>query len=198
MSRVVDFQANELVIKSVVVRKLPFQTFDRICDIYVTHDFTLEQMETGIQHIVDKYEAAVLALAEGAVIKQVGVNAQSRDPPSRQSKSKTNQKCSYCSGEHPAHDCTKYKTVQSRKDRILKLRLCFSCLIPGHSSKMCHSTKTCQSCGASHQSSLCFKSRANSSDNANQSSSVCQGKTGPSSSNSNSSSANHSSKAQAQ
>ena len=197
LSRVVDFQANELVIKSVVVRKLPFQTFDRICDIYVTHDFTLEQMETGIQHIIDKLEQAVLAFAEGAVIKQVGVDAQSRDPPSRQSKSKTNQKCSYCSGEHPAHNCTKYKTVQSRKDRVLKLRLCFSCLTLGHSSKMYHSTKTCRSCGASHHSSLCFKSRANSSDNGNQSSSVSQGKTGPSSSNSNSSSANHSSKAQA-
>ena len=195
LSRVVDFQTNELVIKSVVVRKLPFQTFDRICDIYVTHDFTLEQMETGIQHIVDKLEQAVLALAEGAVIKQVGVNTQSRDPPSKQSKSKANHRCSYCSGEHPAHECTKYKTVQSRKDRILKLRLCFSCLTPGHSSKMCHSTKTCRSCGASHHSSLCFKSRANSSDNSNQSSNVSQGKTGQSSS---SSSVNHSPKAQAQ
>ena len=197
LSRVVDYQANELVIKSVVVRKLPFQTFDRICDIYVTHDFTLDQMETGIQRIVDKLEKAVLALAEGAVTKQVGVDAQSRDPPSKQSRNKTNQKCSYCSGEHPAHNCPKYKTIQSRKDRVLKLRLCFSCLTPGHSSKMCHSNKTCRSCGASHHSSLCFKSRANSSDNGNQSSSSSQGKTGSSSSSSHNSSAN-SSKAQAQ
>ena len=44
LSRVLDFQASELVIKSIVVRKLPFQTFDRICDIYVTHNFTLKQM----------------------------------------------------------------------------------------------------------------------------------------------------------
>ena len=73
LSRVLDFQASELVIKSIVVRKLPFQTFDRICDIYVTHDFTLEQMETDIQHIVDKLEQAVLALVEGATIKQVGL-----------------------------------------------------------------------------------------------------------------------------
>ena len=94
LTRIIDFQANELVIKSVVVRKLPFQTFDRICDIYVTHDFTLEQMEAGIQHIVDKLEQAVLALAEGAVIKQVGVNSQSQNPPSKQSKSKTNHRCS--------------------------------------------------------------------------------------------------------
>ena len=59
LSRVLDFRQSELVIKSIVVRKLPFQTFDRICDIYVTHDFTLDQMETGIQHIVDKLEQAV-------------------------------------------------------------------------------------------------------------------------------------------
>ena len=63
LSRVVDYQANELVIKSVVVRKLPFQTFDRICDIYVTHNFTLDQMETGIQHIVDKLEQACSAIS---------------------------------------------------------------------------------------------------------------------------------------
>ena len=103
----------------------------------MTHDFTLEQMETGIQHIVDKLEQAVLALAEGAVIKQVGVNSQSQNTPTKQFKSKTNQRCSYCSSEHLAHECTKYKSVQSRKDRVLHLRLCYSCLIPGHSSKMC-------------------------------------------------------------
>ena len=109
-------------------------------------------METGIQHIVDKLERAVLALADGAVIKQVGVNSQSQNTPSKQSKSKTNHRCSYCSGEHLAHECTKYKSVQSRKDRVLQLRLCFSCLTPGHSSKMCRSTKTCRSCSASYHS----------------------------------------------
>ena len=123
LSRVLDFQASELVIKSIVVRKLPFQTFDRICDIYVTHDFTLEQMETGIQHIVDKLEQAVLALAEGATIKQVGVNSPSQNQSSKQSKFKTIQWCSYCSGEHLAHECTKYKTVHSHKDRVMQLRL---------------------------------------------------------------------------
>ena len=83
LSRVLDFRQSELVIKSIVVRKLPFQTFDRICDIYVTHDFTLDQMETGIQHIVDKLEQAVLALAEGATIKQVGVNSPSQNQSSK-------------------------------------------------------------------------------------------------------------------
>ena len=147
LSRVLDFQASELVINLIVVGKLPFQTFDRICDIYVTHDFTLEQMETDIQHIVDKLEQALLALAEGAIIKQVGVNSLSKNQSTKQSKFKANHRCSYFSGEHLAHECTKYKTVQSRRDRVMHLLLCYNCLTPGHASKMCHSTKTCRTCG---------------------------------------------------
>ena len=184
--RVLDFQASELVIKSIVIRKLTFQTFDRICDIYVTHDFMLKQMETGIQHIVDKLEQAVLALAEGATIKQVGVNSPSPNQPMKQSKQKANQRCSYCSGEHYAHECTKYKTVSSRKDRVMALRLCYNCLTPGHSSKTCRSTKTCRTCGSHHHSSLCFKAHSSSSDASNQNTSnsnsnVSQGKSNQSS-----------------
>ena len=144
-------------------------------------------METGIQHIVDKLEQAVLALAEGATIKQVGVNSPSQNQSSKQSKFKTNHRCSYCSGEHLAHECSKYKTVQSRKDRVMQLRLCYNCLTPGHSSKMCHSTKTCRTCGSHHHSSLCFKAHTNSSDNTGQNThnaNVSQGKTNQSSSSS--------------
>ena len=187
LSRVLDFRQSELVIKSIVVRKLPFQTFDRICDIYVTHDFSLDQMETGIQYIVDKLEQAALALAEGATIKQVGVNSPSQNQSSKQSKPKANQQCSYCSGEHLAHECAKYKTVNSRKDRVMQLRLCYNCLTPGHSSKSCRSTKTCRTCRSHHHSSLCFKAYSNSSDATNQNTSssnsnVSQGKTNQSSS----------------
>ena len=153
-------------------------------------------METGIQHIVDKLEQAVLALAEGAIIKQVGVNSPSQTQPTKQSKFKTNHRCSYCTGEHLAHECTKYKTVQSRRDRVMHLRLCYNCLTPGYVSKMCHSTKTRRLCGSQHHSSLCFKMRTNSSDNTSQNANVSQGKTNQSSS---SSSANQqSTKAQAQ
>ena len=136
-------------------------------------------METCIQHIVDKLEQAVLALAEGATIKQVGVNSQSLNQPTKQSKQKLNQRCSYCSGEHYAHECNKYKTVNSRKDRVMALRLCYNCLTPGHSSKTCRSTKTCRTCGSHHHSSLCFKAHSNSSDASNQNASnsnVSQGK----------------------
>ena len=73
LSHILDFQQSELVMKSILVRKLEFQTFDKICDIYVMHDFTLKQMETGIQHIIDKLEQATLALGEKANVKRVEV-----------------------------------------------------------------------------------------------------------------------------
>ena len=69
----------------------------------------------------------------------------------------------------------------------MQLRLCYNCLTPGHSSKLCRSTKTCRTCGSHHHSSLCFKASTNSSDTTNQnthSNSVSQGKTNPSSSSS--------------
>ena len=69
----------------------------------------------------------------------------------------------------------------------MQLRLCYNCLTPGHSSKSCHSTKTCRTCGSHHHSSLCFKAYSNSSDATNQNTSssnpnVSQGKTNQSSS----------------
>ena len=157
LSHVLDFQQSELVIKSTLVRKLAFQTYDKTCDIYVMHDFTLKQMETGIQHITDKLEQATLALGEKANVKQAGVSSQQTNQPTKQSNQKTNQQCSYCSGGHFSHKCTKYKTVNVRKDRVMSLKLCFNCLKPGHSSKTCRSSRTRRTCGLHHHSSLCIK-----------------------------------------
>ena len=91
LAHVLDFQQSELLIKSTLVRKLAFQTFDKICNLYVTHDFTLKQMEMGIQHIIDKLGQATLALGEKANVKQVGVSSQQ----TKQSSQKTNQRCLY-------------------------------------------------------------------------------------------------------
>ena len=203
-SHVLDFQQSELVIKSTLVRKLTFQTFDKICDLYVTHDFTLKQMEMGIQHIIDKLEQATLALGEKDNVKQVGDSSQQPNQQTKQSNQKTNQQCSYCSGGHFSHECTKYKTVNARKDRVMSLKLCFNCLKPGHSSKTCRSTRTCRTCGLHHHSSLCIKAHSNSNSSeasnpspSNSNSTVSQGKSNQSST-STSSTNNRNSKGQAQ
>ena len=204
LAHVLDFQQSELVIKSTLVRKLAFQTFDKICDLYVTHDFILKQMETGIQHIIDELEQAMLALGEEANVKQVGVSSQQRNQQTKQLNQKTNQQCSYCCGGHFSHECTKYKTVNARKDRVMSLKLCFNCLKPGHSSKTCRSTRTCRTCGLHHHSLLCIKAHSNTNSSeasnpnpSNSNSTVSQGKSNQSSV-STSSTNNRNFKAQAQ
>ena len=72
-------------------------------------------MEMGIQHIIDKLEQATLALGEKANVKQVGVSSQQPNQQMKQLKQKTNQQCSYCSGNHFSHECTKYKAVNARR-----------------------------------------------------------------------------------
>ena len=208
LSHAVDFQQSELIIKSTLVRKLAFQTFDKICDLYVMHDFSLKQMEMGIQHIIDKLEQATLVLGEKANVKQAGVSSQQPNQQTKQSNQKTNQQCSYCSGSHFSHECTKYKTVNARKDRVMSLKFCFNCLKPGHSSKTCRSTKTCRTCGLRHHSSICIKAHSNSNSSkalnsspSNSNSTVSQGKSNQSStstSSTNNRSSNAQTKAQAQ
>ena len=188
LSVVLDFQQSELVIKSTLVHKLTFQTFDKICDLYVTHNFTLKQMETGIQHIIDKLEQANLVLGENSNVKQVGVSFQQPNLQTKQLNQKTNQQCSYCSCGHFSHDCTKYKTVNARKDRVMSLKPCFNCLKPVHYSKTCRSTRTCRTCGLHHHSSVCIKAHSNSNSSeasnpspSNSNSTVSQGKSNQSS-----------------
>ena len=122
----------------------------------------------------------------------------------KQSNQKTNQQCSYCSGSHFSRECTKYKTVNARKDRVMSLKLCFNCLKPGHSSKTCRSIRTSCTCGLHHHSSLCIKAHSNSNSSealipspSNSNSTVSQGKSNQSAT-STSSTNNSNSKAQAQ
>ena len=86
----------------------------------------------------------------------------------------------------------------------MSLKLCFNGLKPGHSSKICRSSRTCRTCGLHHHSSLCIKahSKSNSSEASNPSTSnsnsvVSQGKSNPSLT-STSSTNHHNAKAQAQ
>ena len=163
-------------------------------------------MEMGIQHIIDKLEQATLVglLGDNSNVNQVGVSSQQTNQQTKQSNQKTNQLCSYCSGDHYSHECTKYKTVNARKDRVMSLKLCFNCLTPGHSSKTCRSTRTCRTCGLHHHSPLCIKAHSNSNSSeasnpspSNSNSAVSQGKSNQSST-STSSTNNRNFKAQAQ
>ena len=130
-------------------------TYEAICDYNRTYDFTLEQMDIALKYMVDKFEHVSLAMGEKTNVKSV-------EAKSAHQKHKGGQlTCSYCSGDHKAVDCTKYKTDNARKDRIIAQRLCFNCLGVGHSSKSRKSTRTCRICHLHHHTSLCNQQSKN-------------------------------------
>ena len=147
---------DSLVVRSTVVRKLSMSTYEAICDYYRSYDFSLEQMEAGLLYMINKLEQAALALGDKTYVKSV-------EAKSSHQKHKGGQHgCSYCSGDHKAVDCTVYKTINARKDRIVAQWLCFNCLGMGHSSKTCKSNRTCRIYHLHHHTSLCNQQSSNS------------------------------------
>ena len=150
MRHIEDFNTSSLVDRSVLLRKLSYQTYSEISDHIKNHNFSLQEMDSTLQYIIGKLKHAYLIMGDKTSVKVVGTHSHANQ--------RGNFKCSFCAGDHNSVDCNKYKSVQARKNRVIAQRLCFNCLIPGHSSKHCRSTKTCRICHLHHHTSLCNQS----------------------------------------
>ena len=155
---------DSVIFRSSIIRKLSMPTYEAICDYHRSYDFSLEQMDVTLQYMIDKLEHASLAMGKKTNVKFV-------EAKSSHQKHKGGQlTCSYCSSNHEAVDCTKYKTINARKDRVIAQHLCFNCLGVGYSSKSCKRTRTCRICHLHHHTSLCNQQSNNSSSTSNKSS----------------------------
>ena len=144
MRHVKDFNASAITIRSVLLRKLSYQTYSEISDHVKNHNVSLQEMDGTLQYIIGKLEHTYLIMGDKTNIKVVGTHSHSH------SSQWGNFKCSFCTGNHKSVDCNKYKSVQACKDRVIAQRLSFNCLIPGHSSKNCRSKKMCRICHLYH------------------------------------------------
>eukprot|EP00795_Rhopilema_esculentum_P012833 gene12833-3574_t len=73
-----------------------------------------------------------------------------------------NIRCYFCSGNHYASDCNTIVDVNKRKEHLLRVGRCFSCLRTGHVVKTCPSAKFCSFCRGKHHSSICERKSNNS------------------------------------
>ena len=136
------------VVRSTIIRKLSMPTYEAICDYHRSYDFNLEQMDVALQYMIDKLEHASLAMGEKTNVKTIEAKSSHQQHKGGQ------LTCSYCSSDHKAVDCTKYKTINARKGRVIAQHLCFNCLGVGLSSKSCRSNGTCRICHLHHYTSL--------------------------------------------
>ena len=131
MRHIQDFHSSSLVIRSAVLRKLPYQTYSEISDHLKNHNFNLQEMDSTLQCMIGKMEHGRLIMGDKANVNAVGAHSHFQSSQGR------SFKCPFCTGNHKAVDCNKYKSIQARKDHVIAQRLCFKCLTPGHSSKQC-------------------------------------------------------------
>ena len=160
MRHIEDLHSSNLVIRSAVLRILPYQTYSEISDHLKNHNFNLQEMDSTLQYMIGKMEHGHLIMGDKANVNAVGSHSHSQSSQGRKFK------CPFCAGNHKAVDCNKYKSIQARKDSVIAQRSCFNCLTPGHSSKQCRSKKTCRICHLHHHTSLCNQSSNSSGDNS--------------------------------
>ena len=96
-----------------LIRKLSYQTFSEISDLVKNHNFSLQEMDSTLQYNIGKLEHAHLVLGDKTNVKLVGTHSQQNQIQGG------NFKCPFCSGDHKAVDCNKYKTIQARKDCVI-------------------------------------------------------------------------------
>ena len=103
MRHVEDFHPSNLVIRSVVLRKLPYQTYSEISNHLKNHNFNLQEMDSTLQYMIGKMEHGRLIMGDKANVNAVGAHSHSHF----QSSQGRNFKCPFCAGNHKAVDCTK-------------------------------------------------------------------------------------------
>ncbi|KAK6009927.1 Tas retrotransposon peptidase A16, partial [Ostertagia ostertagi] len=69
--------------------------------------------------------------------------------------------CAACSGSHKLRYCNRYRSVDSKRQRIQDLNKCFKCFSTTHYRSQC-AKAPCRYCGGQHNISLCRKTRSES------------------------------------
>ncbi|KAL0810597.1 hypothetical protein ABMA28_010714 [Loxostege sticticalis] len=70
--------------------------------------------------------------------------------------------CVMCEEPHYLYQCKKFgqQTPQKRHDFVQTQQLCFNCLAPNHSVKVCRQSTSCRRCGRKHHSLLHYERNA--------------------------------------
>ena len=75
-----------------------------------------------------------------------------------QTQTKKAKSCVYCDkDDHRSPDCKQVKTIEERKNFLVKNKLCYNCTGNRHTAAKCKSSVACQICAGRHHTSICEK-----------------------------------------
>ena len=124
----------------------------------------LEKHITALERAGGEFRPAPIPMKPITKYTQGGVSGQSLSLKStaggllagNQKPDSLKPKCIYCSQGHWSDECTKFATLQARKEKLKNS--CFKCLQRGHVLKDCRRNRQCAHCSKlNHHRSLCPK-----------------------------------------
>ena len=73
-------------------------------------------------------------------------------PNDQQRRQSSTAKCNYCTKEHDTLECNLLleKSVEKRVEALTKKNLCYHCMQPGHTARLCGNRPSCAICGRKH------------------------------------------------
>ena len=159
-----DVDQSGYVYAHLLLRKLPVTTRDNLNRAKQIEVWTLtelrESIKQEIQHLLSIDDQ------QTAISKDVSSNSlPSLHSGSFQVSTKTSSSfmCRLCQNEHLTHNCTVYKDKESRKKRVLELKLCINCLRAHHFVSNCTNAARCKTCSKKHHTILCGTAESKSS-----------------------------------
>ena len=116
---------------------------------------TLTQLREFIGRRGQALESVTKTTPKASERPHLKSNFQKKSQPTQNYRASV-EKCPCCSENHRIYSCKKFTNMspKDRKNLFWTSKLCFNCLISGHSTKECKSKHTCKTCHSKHNSLL--------------------------------------------
>ena len=157
-----DVEAAGFVIAAVIIRKLLTKIRDNINRENKSDFWDLQKLRHALEVEIGNLQSVGVTTSlddddDDSLLVKSEISQPSTATLIVVTKSNSFAMCGLCGDKnHSAVSCRKCETINDRRERVMKERLCFNCLTPkSHHANDCKSMSDCKNCGRKHHTALC-------------------------------------------
>ncbi|XP_068229550.1 uncharacterized protein [Palaemon carinicauda] len=147
--------------REIIIKKLPSKTFKILANKYNAYHFSCDSSNARkLNNSSQSQSKQKQNPASKNASSQNNQNSfQSNRCSSQNTQANIAKSCIFCEQSHSSKYGVRYPSLQSRRERVRSLNLCFCCLKKGHRVSDCQVKFECRNCnGNNHHTFLCAKS----------------------------------------
>ncbi|XP_068213881.1 uncharacterized protein [Palaemon carinicauda] len=164
----IDVSSNEMILRELIVLKLPKEVEDFMFGLYKTMYISASQIKEGLQHLLNFMEHENKGIANKGTPEVNKIRFQTPAKSSSPFKGSntvgtyttlSNYSCIYCKGKHRPFGCTIYSSLNARRERLKVLNRFIKCTKVHQSTECATILNMCPHCRkGKHHSFLCISS----------------------------------------